>query len=187
MKVTLRKQEDFTEEELMHYAGNSVLGALTGKVHILAHFSDEPTIHYEGEGDWIDLKTAEEASLSGGEFSLISLGVSMQIPEGYEAHLLPRSSTFKKYGIFVANGMGIIDNNYCGTNDIWKLAAYATRDVTIPKGTRLAQFRFVKTMEAELFGKFAYTRIDSHENEIVFIECAELPGPDRGGFGSTGN
>ena len=95
-------------------------------------------------GDWIDLRAAEDVNLEKGDFRLISLGVSMKLPEGYEAHIVPRSSTFKHWGIIQANHMGVIDNSYCGDNDIWKFPAIATRDAVIYKNDRICQFRIMK-------------------------------------------
>lgn len=160
-----------------------------GEFGVLVHFTGDRTIHFEEKGNWIDLMTAEEVSLDVGEFKLIDLGLSMRIPRGFEAHLAPRSSTFKKWGIIQVNSVGIIDTSYSGTNDIWKMPVYATRAVTIPKGTRIAQFRFVKTMENELFDEVSSYKNFPYlgESTLVFIECDELPGEDRGGFGSTGN
>lgn len=120
-------------------------------------------------GDWIDLRAAEDVNLEKGDFRLISLGVSMKLPEGYEAHIVPRSSTFKHWGIIQANHMGVIDNSYCGDNDIWKFPAIATRDAVIYKNDRICQFRIMK--------KQPCVRFDTIEH---------LNGPDRGGFGSSG-
>lgn len=120
-------------------------------------------------GDWIDLRAAEDVNLEKSDFRLISLGVSMKLPEGYEAHIVPRSSTFKHWGIIQANHMGVIDNSYCGDNDIWKFPAIATRDVVIYKNDRICQFRIMK--------KQPCVRFDTVEH---------LNGPDRGGFGSSG-
>lgn len=120
-------------------------------------------------GDWIDLKAAETVTLEVGEFKLISLGVSMKLPEGYEAHIVPRSSTFKNFGIIQTNHTGIVDNSYSGTNDIWKYPAYAMKDTTICENDRICQFRIVKKMPS-----------------VEFEEVDVLDEIDRGGFGSTG-
>ena len=121
------------------------------------------------KGDWIDLRTAEHVILKVGEFKLIPLGVAMMLPKGYEALVIPRSSTFKKYGIIQANSIGLIDETYCGDNDEWKFPAYATRDVFIPKNTRICQFRIIE-----------------HQPTLSFIEAEHLSDIDRGGFGTTG-
>ena len=121
-------------------------------------------------GDWIDLRSAETVTLDAGEYRMISLGISMKLPDGYEAHVLPRSSTFKKWGILLVNGMGIIDNSYCGSNDIWQFPALAMRKTTIHEGDRICQFRIVKK-----------------QPEILFIEDDLEDNKNRGGFGSTGH
>lgn len=120
-------------------------------------------------GDWIDLRAAEDVTLAAGEFKIISLGVSMKLPEGYEAHIAPRSSTFKKWGIIQVNSCGIIDNSYSGDNDIWGLPVLAMRDTVIHKNDRLCQFRIIEKMPPVEFNVVDY-----------------LDGPNRGGFGSTG-
>ena len=121
-------------------------------------------------GDWIDLRAAETVELHSGEFRHISLGVSMKLPEGYEAHIAPRSSSFQKWGFLLVNSIGIIDNQFSGTNDIWKLAVYATRDAVIHENDRICQFRIMERMP-----------------EIAFVEVDTLDSQDRGGFGSTGS
>lgn len=121
------------------------------------------------KSDWIDLRSAEEIELKAGEFKLISLGVAIQLPKGYEAHIVPRSSTFKNFGIIQTNHCGIIDESYCGDNDIWKFPAYALRDTIIHKNDRICQFRIVEKMP-----------------RVSFVKVEELGNDDRGGFGSTG-
>lgn len=120
-------------------------------------------------GDWLDLRAAETVTMKAGDFKLISLGVSMKLPEGYEAHVVPRSSTFKKWGVLQTNSMGVIDNSYCGENDIWRFPALAMRDTVIEEGDRICQFRIVKKMEP-----------------VEFVEVEHMDDADRGGFGSTG-
>ena len=121
------------------------------------------------KGDWIDLRAAADVEISAGDFTLIPLGVGMILPEGYEAHLAPRSSTFKNFGIIQTNSVAVIDESYCGDNDEWKYPAYALRDTVIHKGDRICQFRIMKKQPA-----------------IEFIEVDALKDVDRGGFGSTG-
>ena len=135
------------------------------------YFSDdmEPLCYVDGKSDWIDLHTAEEVTLKAGEFRLIPLGVAIALPEGYEAHIVPRSSTFKNYGILQTNSMGVVDCSYCGDNDQWRMPVYATRGVTIEKGARICQFRIMK-----------------NQPQLEFLTVDHLDGPDRGGFGSTG-
>jgi dUTP pyrophosphatase len=120
-------------------------------------------------GDLIDLRCAEDVDMKQGEYKLVSLGIAMQLPEGYEAHVVPRSSTFKKWGILQANSVGIIDNSYSGTNDIWRFPAIAMRDTVINKNDRICQFRIIK-----------------RQPTVEFNEVDTLDSVDRGGFGSTG-
>lgn len=120
-------------------------------------------------GDWIDLRAAENVSLEQGESRIISLGVSMKLPEGYEAHIVPRSSTYKKWGILQTNSFGVIDNSYSGNNDVWGMPVVAVRDTVIKLNDRICQFRVMK-----------------RQPELNFVETAHLDGEDRGGFGSTG-
>lgn len=122
-----------------------------------------------GVGDWIDLRSAERVELKAGEYKLLRLGVGMILPDGYEAHVLPRSSTPSKFGIILANSMGVIDNSYSGDSDEWKFPAVAIRDTIIEKGDRIAQFRIIKNQPGIKF------EVVEHLNEI-----------SRGGIGSTG-
>lgn len=125
--------------------------------------------YIDGKSDWIDLRSAENVKLKKGEFKLISLGIAMELPEGYEAHIVPRSSTFIKFGIIQTNHLGVIDETYCGNEDIWKYPALAMRDTEIWINDRICQFRIVK-----------------HQPIIEFREVEDLGNEKRGGFGSTG-
>lgn len=120
-------------------------------------------------GDWIDLRSAETVCLYKGEKALLRLGVAMKLPDGYEAILAPRSSTFKNYGIIQTNGIGIIDSTYCGNNDEWMMPVLATREIMIHKNDRICQFR-----------------IQKKQPTIKFVVVDKLSDEDRGGFGSTG-
>ena len=99
----------------------------------IKYFTDkiDKLTYVDGKSDWIDLRASEEVELKGGEFKLIPLGVAMELPKGYEAHLVPRSSTFKNYGILQTNSCGIIDRSYCGDEDMWRMPVYATRDTAV--------------------------------------------------------
>lgn len=121
------------------------------------------------KGDWIDLRAAEDVHLNAGEYKLIPLGVGMVLPNGYEAHIVPRSSTFKNFGVIQTNHMGVIDESYCGDGDQWRFPAYALRDTDIHKNDRICQFRIVEK-----------------QPEIKFEVVEHLKEKDRGGFGSTG-
>ena len=126
--------------------------------------------YIDGKSDWIDLRASEDVSLKAGEFKLIPLGVAMELPQWYEAHIVPRSSTFKTWGIIQTNSMGVVDCSYCGDNDMWRMPVYATRDVEIHVNDRICQFRIMK-----------------NQPKISFEEVEHLDNEDRGGFGSTGS
>lgn len=128
----------------------------------------EKLTYIDGKSDWIDLRSAVDVTLKAGEFKLIHLGVAMKLPEGYEAHVVPRSSTYKNFGIIQTNHCGIIDSSYCGPNDWWYMPVYALRDTEIHKNDRICQFR-----------------IEKNQPKLIFEETT-LSGQDRGGIGSTG-
>ena len=113
------------------------------EIRIRSH-ADIPEIKKTENGDWIDLYAAEDVTLKQGEWRVISLGVSMKLPRGYEAHMVPRSSTFRRWGVLQVNGIGIIDESYCGDGDVWAFQALAVRDTQIRRGDRICQFRIVK-------------------------------------------
>ena len=139
-------------------------------IQIKYHSKDIEKLRYiDGKSDLIDLRAAENVSLKAGDFTLVSFGISIKIPEGYEAHVVPRSSTFKNFGILQANSYGVIDSSYCGENDIWRMPVYAVRDTKIHVNDRIAQFRIME-----------------NQPQIVFEEVERMEGKDRGGFGSTG-
>lgn len=137
----------------------------------IRYFTDEieELTYIDGKSDWIDLRAAREMTLKKGEFALIPLGVAMKLPQGYEAHIVPRSSTFKNFGIIQTNSMGVIDESYCGDNDQWFMPALAMRDTVIHVNDRICQFRIME-----------------HQPRITFHRVSELGNPDRGGHGSTG-
>lgn len=110
----------------------------------IKYFADIEKIKKIEKGDWIDLRASEDVKMKTGDFKLINLGVGMILPDGYEAHIVPRSSTFSKFGIIQANHCGIIDNSYSGDNDQWKFPAIALKDTIIHKNDRICQFRIVK-------------------------------------------
>lgn len=129
----------------------------------------EKLTYIDGKSDWIDLRAAEHVELKAGEFKLINLGVSMKLPEGYEAHIAPRSSTFKNYGLLQVNSVGVVDNSYSGDQDVWKMPVWATRDTVIEVNDRICQFRIVE-----------------NQPKLNFEEAEHLDDVARGGFGSTG-
>ena len=137
----------------------------------IKYFSEEieRLAYIAGKSDWIDLRAAKETVLKKGEFALIPLGVAMELPKGYEAHVIPRSSTYKNYAIIQANSCGLIDETYCGDNDQWFFPAIAMQDTVIHVNDRICQFRIME-----------------HQPELLFEETEVLTAEDRGGFGSTG-
>ena len=141
------------------------------EIKIKYHADIEKLRLIDGKSDWIDLRSAEDVHLKYGEFALISLGVSMKLPEGYKAHIAPRSSTFKNFGIIQTNSVGVVDNSYSGNNDIWMFPALCMWEggSHIKKGDRICQFRIMKK-----------------QPEIQFVEVDKLDDVDRGGYGSTG-
>lgn len=157
---------------------------------------DYPRLEKISQGDWIDLRVdnikeweSERFILIGkdkeklaslpmleslvkykkGDIIKFGLGVAMELPDGYEAHIVPRSSMFKNTGFLLTNGMGIIDNSYSGNDDEWKAMVYCTRDGVINRHDRLFQFRIIEK-----------------QPEINFKEVDRLEGKNRGGYGSTG-
>ena len=137
----------------------------------IKYFTDkiEKLRYIAGNSDWIDLRVAEDVVMKKGEFRLIRLGVAMELPQGYEAHVVPRSSTYKNFGLIQTNHMGVIDESYKGDADEWKWPALAMRDTEVHVGDRLCQFRIMK-----------------HQPQINFLEVDSLENEDRGGFGTSG-
>lgn len=135
----------------------------------IRYLRDIKKIEKFNTGDWIDLRAAEDVSMKAGEYKKIPLGVAMELPQGYEALVAPRSSTFKKYGIMLANSLGIIDESYKGDNDEWNFLAYAVKDTAIRKNERICQFRIIE-----------------HQPLFLLKEVDSLGNEDRGGIGSTG-
>lgn len=137
----------------------------------IKYFTDkiEKLTYIDGKSDWIDLRAAEDVALKKGEFKLIPLGVAMELPKGYEAHVVPRSSTFKNFGIIQTNHQGVIDCSYCGDNDQWFMPAYALRDTHIDSNDRICQFRIME-----------------NQPKLEFDQVETLGHEDRGGIGSTG-
>ena len=137
----------------------------------IKYFTDEidKLCYIDGKSDWIDLRAAETVSLKAGEFKLIPLGVAMELPKGYEAHVVPRSSTFKNFGVIQTNSQGVIDETYCGASDQWFFPAYALRDTTINTNDRICQFRIME-----------------HQPKLEFVIDTLEKNTDRGGHGSTG-
>lgn len=175
-RVRLTEEEYKLLDLLSKETGKSKSDILRGGIKMnkikIKYFSNEidKLEFIEGDkSDWIDLRAAENVTLKAGEFKLIKLGVGMILPEGYEAHMLPRSSTYKNFGITMTNSMGIIDESFCGEKDEWRFPALAHRDTEIHVNDRIAQFRIVKKMP-----------------KVVFEEVDHLNEVSRGGIGVTG-
>ena len=137
----------------------------------IKYFTDkiDKLTYIDGKSDWIDLRSSERVELKAGEFKLVKLGVAMELPSGYEAHVVPRSSTFKSFHVLQTNHFGVIDESYKGDNDEWRFPAYAMQDTIIEVNDRICQFRIVE-----------------HQPKIIFDEVVSLGNSDRNGFGSSG-
>lgn len=143
---------------------------MDAKIQIKYHSDEIEKLRYiDGKSDWIDLRAAEEVEMKAGEFRLISLGISMKLPEGYELIIAPRSSTYKNFGLIQTNSIGVVDESYCGDDDILKMPVKADRDTVIHVNDRICQFRIIK-----------------HQPKLTFEEVEHLSDTSRGGFGSTG-
>lgn len=135
----------------------------------IKYFTDIIPMEQKENSDWIDLRSAIDIDLKTGEFKLIPLGVGMKLPKGYEAHIVPRSSTYKNFKIIQTNHQAVIDETYCGDNDQWFYPVLAIEDTHISKNDRICQFRIIKK-----------------QPQITFETVDRLYNEDRGGHGSTG-
>ena len=143
---------------------------MEAKLKIKYHVKELEKLRYiDGKSDWIDLRVAENVSMKQGEYRLISMGISVEIPKGYEMLIVPRSSAYKNFGILQTNAMGVVDESFCGDNDIIHMPILAMRDTEIHINDRIGQFRLMP-----------------HQPEVHFIEVDHLDNEDRGGFGPTG-
>ena len=140
------------------------------KTILIKYFTDGiKPLNKKEIGDWIDLRAAEDVELKKGEFRLIPLGVGMKLPKGYEANIVPRSSTYKNFKIIQTNSFAVIDNSYSGNDDQWMFPALAIEDTVIDKNDRICQFR-----------------INKIQNNIEFKTVDKLDERNRGGIGSSG-
>jgi len=143
---------------------------MSEKIQIKYFASDiEPLKAPTKSANWVDLRAAKDVEIKKGEFTMIPLGVAMKLPEGYEALVAPRSSTYKNFGVIQVNSIGIIDETYCGDEDQWFYPVLAMRDTVIHKNDRICQFRII-----------------SHQPALDFEIVDRLDESSRGGFGSTG-
>lgn len=170
-KENQRRTTELVDVEIKHLIPLKKSGNKRKSLKIKVKYFDKelPKIEKIEKGDWIDLYAAETVELKQGEYKEIPLNVAMELPKGYEAHVVPRSSTFKNFGIIQTNSMGVIDESYKGNDDQWRFPAYALRDTVINKGDRICQFRIMRKMP-----------------EVKFIEVEKLENKNRGGFGTTG-
>lgn len=170
-RITELKQMELKDLVLYRRNRNNRKKSFKNPLQIkIKYFDNElPKIEKIEQGDWIDLRAAETVELKSGEFKLIPLGIAMELPKGYEAHVVPRSSTYKNFGIIQTNSMGVIDESYKGDDDQWFFPAYALRDTKIEKGERICQFRIIRKMP-----------------RVKLIEVEHLNNKNRGGHGSTG-
>ena len=128
------------------------------KLKIKYHVKELEKLRYiDGKSDWIDLRVAENVSMKQGEYRLISMGISVEIPKGYEMLIVPRSSAYKNFGILQTNAMGVVDESFCGDNDIIHMPILAMRDTEIHINDRIGQFRLMP-----------------HQPEVHFIEVDHL-------------
>jgi dUTP pyrophosphatase len=148
---------------------NNQMTKQTQNIKIKYHNPSMIPLVQKEDSDWIDLRCSEETIILQGEFKKVSLGTSMEIPAGFEAHIVPRSSTFSTWGIIQTNGIGIIDNHYKGNNDVWAMPVYATRDTIIQENDRICQFRIIEK-----------------QPNLIFEEVEDMNNEDRGGFGHSG-
>lgn len=168
----MRKEHEFLHYGEDRYSSKKYLDLVLGlntEIIKVKYFSDVEQIKLNPKGDWIDLRSATDIELKKGDFKLIPLGVGMKLPSGYEAHIVPRSSTFKNFGIIQTNHQAVIDESYCGDNDQWFYPILAMRDTTISKNDRICQFRIMKK-----------------QPELHFETVEHLGDIDRGGHGSSG-
>lgn len=174
--IFLRKKNHTIPSETLQFMLDASLEKLNSlredsmqEIRIKYFHKDLPKLEKISKGDWIDLRAAETVEIQAGGFRLIPLGVAMELPKGYEAHIAPRSSSYKHFRTLQTNSVGVVDNSYKGDNDQWLYPVYATEDTIINKGDRICQFRIMEKMP-----------------EIQFTEVTSLDNEDRGGHGSTG-
>ena len=134
------------------------------------------------KGDWVDLSLAEDADIPTGGFKAISLGIRVKLPKGFEAYVLPRSSTGKRHKVLVYNSVGLIDETFQGPDDIWHILLYAPQGAKIPVSTRVCQFRIMPKMQAGVLTKLKWL----FTSKVRFVEVESFEGKNRGGLGSTG-
>ena len=141
-----------------------------------------PDINPIKKGDWVDLYVAKDYDIKKDTYQAVSLGITMKLPKGFEAWVLPRSSTGKIYNVLTYNSMGIIDESYCGPDDVWHILLYATEDTRVHTGDRICQFRIMPKMQAGILAKLRWLFM----GKVKFVEVEYMLTKNRGGLGSTG-
>lgn len=140
------------------------------EAYIKYHDSELLPVEAQHKTEWFDARCAEDVTMNKGEYRLLSLGVTIKIPDGWEIIIAPRSSTYKQFGVILANSIGVIDNAYGNDEaDILRFPAIAMRDTHIRKNDRICQFRFQRV-----------------QPKVSLLEVNHIRGVARGGVGSTG-
>ena len=144
----------------------------------IKYFEGATKLKKIAKGNWIDVYSSKELFVPEGDRAMIPLGFALELPSGYEAHLAPRSSTFKTWGIIQTNSVGVVDDTYIGDNDQWHIPVYCLKGhdskdgvagTLIKCGDKIGQFRIMEVMP-----------------ELEFEEVESFGNQDRGGFGTTG-
>lgn len=196
MKVHIFQERELTPEQRQVLDSGIVRNAMWVRPEDPSMFP----FHIQENGDWVDLKLAEDVNLKKGQRYSASLGFSAKLPKGYEAHVVPRSSTYIKWHIIQTNGFSVIDESYCGNGDIWHYLMEAAEDTKIEKGTRIAQFRVAPKMRTMFWPSCNHSYqywmtfenaskvlgVDPTEHDLIIVVTDDLGCPDRGGIGSTG-
>lgn len=178
----------------------------------LMYHNDNPKLKHigdKGKSNWIDLYTAQDYEIEVGKRYMINLGISMKLPEGYEANIVPRSSTFKQFGLLQCNHYGVIDTTYCSDKDVWHMPVYApiqqedlvdsltgvfegfyNKTVEDLKESSMKEiiensisFRKIKIPKGTRLCQF---RINKVMEDFNFVESDLSNETTRGGLGSTG-
>lgn len=148
----------------------------------IKYFEESTKLKKIAKGNWIDVYANKDVFVKVNERAMIPLGFALELPRGWEAHLAPRSSTFKTWGIIQTNSVGVVDDTYIGDNDQWHMPVYCLEG----KGTELIDGEEIKGTWIRKGDKIAQFRIMEVMPEIEFDEVESFGNSDRGGFGSTG-
>ena len=148
----------------------------------IKYFDGATKLEKIAKGNWIDVYARKDIFVPVNERAMIPLGFALELPQGYEGHLAPRSSTFKSWGLIQTNSVGVVDDTYIGDNDEWHMPVYCltskcrdtidgkTKNGTwVRKGDKIGQMRLMEV-----------------QPDFEFVEVDYFGNADRGGFGSTG-